>query len=167
MEPSPDLLALTLTYKAHSGADPVWQFKTTKEDLSSLLNSCATDWKMYPELTTDGNLHYHGILAIRDKVKWYKKVLPTFKRNGFVKLKKVFDLDEWIAYCRKDLKLMKKILEYRQIPLTHARYLKQIQKTKALKKTVRNHPLDTSPSVSPGLLSLLTRSGEEVDIIDV
>lgn len=69
----------------------------------------ASFFSMYPEMHANGNLHYHGIVKIFDKVKWFKFVLPHFKRNGYICIKTNVD-DGWHDYCAKEAELTSKIL---------------------------------------------------------
>lgn len=66
----------------------------------------------YAELNQNGNIHFHAIVQLHDKVKWYKSVLPTFKRTGFVVMK--FNVDEqWHKYISKEFDLMVKLIGYK------------------------------------------------------
>lgn len=66
----------------------------------------------YPEVGLQGNnIHFHGIIELKDPVKWYKSVLPKLKRNGFVKIKPIFDKLMWLEYCKKDFDIMKYVFE--------------------------------------------------------
>lgn len=40
----------------------------------------ALEFAIYPELNNNGNIHYHGIIQIRDKIAWYKRLLPFVKK---------------------------------------------------------------------------------------
>lgn len=73
------------------------------------LNKCTT-YQMYPEMTLAGNIHFHGLIEITDKIKWYKSVYPTLKRNGFVLVKSNVD-QGWIDYIRKDSETMKQLFK--------------------------------------------------------
>lgn len=65
---------------------------------------------LYPEFNGRGDLHWHGILEITDKVKWYKSVLPYFRYKGFVCVKHIDNFSKWSTYCAKDKDLMEKVL---------------------------------------------------------
>lgn len=69
------------------------------------LRLCCDEYYMFPEFNLNGNLHWHGVINITDKVKWYKKVLPTFKHMGFVCIKQNVNKD-WLLYITKDIELM-------------------------------------------------------------
>lgn len=57
---------------------------------------------MYPELNHNGNIHYHGIITVLDKIAWYKRLLPQMKRKGFVVIKKMGTPAKWMEYITKD-----------------------------------------------------------------
>lgn len=67
----------------------------------SALKLCS-QYECYPEMHANGNLHYHMIVKLFDKVKWFKKVLPTLKYHGFVVVKPNPDVG-WGAYCVKEI----------------------------------------------------------------
>lgn len=82
----------------------------------SALKLCA-QYECYPEFHVNGNLHYHLIVQLFDKVKWYKKVLPTLKYHGFVYIK--INVDEgWRIYCQKNEALTMKVLGV-YLPIRH------------------------------------------------
>lgn len=64
------------------------------------------DYVLYVELTIEGHIHYHGWFNIKDKIKYYKKTLPTLKRLGFIKIKSRVD-EGWMKYCLKDQEVMR------------------------------------------------------------
>jgi len=75
-----------------------------------LLHKCAQG-VVYPELNQNGNIHYHAKLNILDNIKWYKQVLPTFKRHGYVVIKRGNINEKWDEYIKKDQVLIQEILE--------------------------------------------------------
>lgn len=75
------------------------------------------DYIFYPEIGDSGsNIHFHGMIILKDKVKWFKSVLPTLKRNGFVKITKMNE--GWYDYIKKDWEIMKQILDL-EIPINN------------------------------------------------
>jgi len=98
---------------------PITQFNI----LSNIIKSCSTCWQKWefnPELTLQGNLHFHGFYILKDLIsyqkRWYAVVLPKLKGIGFVKISEVrHKLD--ITYCRKSNQLMEAILNL-ELPLT-------------------------------------------------
>jgi len=83
-------------------------------------HQCMSQFEINPEFNANGNLHYHGYFIIKDKVRWYKSVLPKMKYNGLVKIDKVkHDLSKSMEYCRKDTLMMKQIIKKYPVPYTH------------------------------------------------
>lgn len=83
------------------GISPKFQYCDTLGSIRNL-NMCCEKYVIYPECTKQGNIHFHGILKINDKVKWYKKVLPSFKYHGYVCIKNQDINDQWVDYISKD-----------------------------------------------------------------
>lgn len=95
--------------KQFTGKNVSFQFNDTKPFIKNMDKCC--DYRLYPELTTNGNIHYHGVVFVKDKYKWFKSVLPSLKYHGFVLLKKDVN-DNWEdKYCKKDVELMSKLLK--------------------------------------------------------
>lgn len=75
------------------------------------LRTVSEKFILYPEIGNGGsNIHFHGVIILKDKVKWFKSVLPTLKRNGFVKIKPLKS-QEWYDYIQKEWEIMKNILD--------------------------------------------------------
>lgn len=98
--------------------------------LPTLLNLklCCDHYEIFPELTLQGNIHFHGILEINDKIKWYKKVLPSLKYMGFVLIKPKPDKN-WEKYMSKDSGIMEVILKPDWVP-SSLLYYKDISRLK-------------------------------------
>lgn len=81
----------------------------------SKIKLCSKRFIIYPEFDVAGRLHYHAIINIHDKVKWYKAILPTFRRMlGFcdVKVIKTFlDKLRVLNYIRKDWYITSNVLK--------------------------------------------------------
>lgn len=103
--------AVTLTYKRPWGTTPKDQFNTSIYEVIRGLKATCSHFEISPECMGNGNIHYHITLILRDRIKWFKQVLPRFKRNGHVCIKSCDDPEGWRAYCTKDSGDMKEILE--------------------------------------------------------
>jgi len=110
------LIALTLTYREHHYVCPVRQFQETFLQVLLGLKRCSKEFILSPELTDDGNIHYHATVWIHDLVKWHKSILPSFRRNGFTKVKSRVDCN-WTKYVIKDVENMEAILDVK-LPFT-------------------------------------------------
>jgi len=87
-------------------------------------HGCMAEYEINPELNASGNLHYHGYYIIKDRFKWFKKVLPKLKYNGMIKIDEVKqNFTKAIEYSRKDRELMLKLLTVRPLPITHEDHL--------------------------------------------
>lgn len=58
------------------------------------------EWSLMPDVDTNGNFHYHGVIKIR------QASIPKFKRNitqriGFMKIKYIDNPQRWYNYCYK------------------------------------------------------------------
>lgn len=94
--------AITITFSKLLARTPNGMFKETIPELSRVL-WLSTDFLIWPEwrLAT-GDIHYHGVIYIHDKIKWHKSTLPSLKRFGFFKIKPIDNYDKWIKYCTKE-----------------------------------------------------------------
>lgn len=80
-----------------------------------------SQFEINPELNQNGNLHYHGYFVLKDKLKFYKSILPKMKYNGFVKIDLVHnDLQKAMEYCRKDREFMKQLIKESPVPFIHS-----------------------------------------------
>lgn len=106
---------------------PIFQHRDCRDYLR-LLKKCCSDVYIMPELTKHGNIHYHMVLHINDEIKWFKQVLPTFKKTGTIDVN--LDIDTgWYHYIEKDKLKMEAILEI-TLPITRA----ELERTKYEKK---------------------------------
>lgn len=85
---------------------------------------CMNDYILYPEVNLNGNVHWHGLISVRDKIKWWKSVLPRLKLYGFVVIKDLFKPEEWYKYITKDCTLMLKMGLFIELPFTRSETLK-------------------------------------------
>lgn len=113
-------ITITLRGKDH-GFTPRRQLKGIYSGIFKLLKRCC-HYEIYPELTLNGRLHFHGIIAIFDMVKWNKSVLPTLQKvYGFLLIKKIDNIEKWRIYILKDIDKMKKVLDI-NLPLINHNY---------------------------------------------
>lgn len=103
--------------KKFAGKRPMYQFYDTIILIQRAFRHSA-DYTVWPELNLNGNIHYHGILFMRDKIKFYKFSLPLLKFHGFVLLKDKNINDAWYRYMSKDCVNMRGILPNVRIPIS-------------------------------------------------
>lgn len=122
---------------------PKCQYKALLGHVLLASNRVFSDFKFFPELTKEGNIHIHGTFIIKDYVKYYKYFLPKCKQFGFVKVK-CKDVDEkWDEYIEKDEDMMTEILADLPVPLTSSnissfKHLKG--RNKCIKTIMRKYP---------------------------
>lgn len=94
---------LTLTFRRtfHSTDYKVLFYKTIS-GLLKQLNVCSPKYKLVPELTMNGVLHYHILLNISDYIKF--KILINYwnKTYGYVDKQPLKHMFESFLYIRKD-----------------------------------------------------------------
>lgn len=109
---SQDLYALTVTFKYLHCKSPKGQFKETAPYLTKLL-SRSTEFWIIPEFRhTTGDIHYHGVIKIKDYIKWHKSTLPSLKSLGFICIKLIHKdkYDGWEEYCKEEIYIAKGLL---------------------------------------------------------
>lgn len=97
---------LTVTYhpKARILLDcfsPAQQLHETRRELLQLLKG-ACIFILKPELTLQGRIHYHAMLRITDKIKWYKNVLPQLNKYGRMRVEAVRNGENCMKYMLKE-----------------------------------------------------------------
>lgn len=111
------LLALTWVPRGET-YDPQRKFEQHQYEIFVKWRSPAVRFEIYPELTLAGNIHYHGIVQVLDKIAWYKRLLPAMKKKGFVKIKQIDNLEKWYKYIKKEYEENQKI--FNPIPLMNS-----------------------------------------------
>jgi len=83
------------------GIKPLFQLQDT---ISSVLNMqyCTDRYAFFPEVTAAGNIHYHSVIRLDDKIKFYKKYLPILRYHGYVCIKNKTIDSNWLDYISKD-----------------------------------------------------------------
>ncbi len=74
------------------------------------------DYIICPEIGDTGHFHWHMVIHVKDKIKWYKKLLPELRYKGYVLIKTRVD-SGWAVYMTKDEDQMKSILQQHVVAL--------------------------------------------------
>lgn len=138
-EPQEDALAITWAPRPLD-LDPIGQLQHYTENLRQLLNLCCS-CQISPELFVNGSLHFHITARLIKKsyrIAFYKHVLPAMRRQGFVKIKKIDDLVQWVKYCSKDDEIMKEILNM-DLPLTRDSKIFKRERHKKCRSRIPEH----------------------------
>lgn len=144
--PMPGMTAFTLNPnpKKYNTDDPLEQYAIVIQNVlshQSLKDSCKS-YYIYPELTENGNVHIHGYLFVKDRIKFYRSFLPLCKRMGHTKIKTKNIDSKWVEYCQKDQDLMTEMMEP-QLPVPYTvesfEHFRSIRKAKLGKKLAKTH----------------------------
>lgn len=102
--------ALTITYKYLHCKTPRGQFYEVIPYTTKLLSQ-STFFELVPEFRiTNGSIHCHCIIQIKDRIKWLKSTLPSLKRLGFYLVKPIDNLTKWRQYIEKEIDVIQSIV---------------------------------------------------------
>lgn len=107
-------IALTVTLRSsHKRLDAEGQYVLTKEKLLQKLSNCKLT--LIAELTSNYDVHYHGILRIpidkcknKHPLRYIKDVLRS--EFGFTCVKEVDSYAGWVEYLQKDIEETSKVI---------------------------------------------------------
>lgn len=105
------------------GLDPYETYLNHLVSVISSLRRCCESFCVYPEFNKKGNMHYHGVLYVNNVKRYYREVIPLFKKQGYILEKKGNIDSKWDAYISKDVGIMRKALEPLPVPVTDQTYL--------------------------------------------
>ncbi len=89
---------------------PDFLYNDDKLKIIKWLNRFSDHYIIVPEFSENGRLHYHGLLRICDKIKYYKTKYFIDKEIGFVKVEKINDFKShlrWLMYINKNYYILK------------------------------------------------------------
>lgn len=96
---------------------------------------------VYPEININGNLHYHMLVEVFDKVKFYKAVIPSMKRDGYVIIKRVFDRQKWFDYMTKEVNVMSQLIKY-PVPITRG-FIQELKQLDIKRELIRKKRIES------------------------
>jgi len=104
-----------------------------------LISIDSYDYKLWPELSSKGRFHVHGIIRVMDKINFYAYCVPALLSRGTVVIKPLDDNTpgEWEKYCTKQVEYHEYLNEnsVHVIPLEYT--------TNATKYKASNQSIDT------------------------
>lgn len=104
---------------------PKGRFRRTAPILTKILGRSA-EFILVPEWrATNGSIHYHGVIFIRDRIKWLKSTLSQLKDQGFVLIKKIDNMDKWVDYFVKEAHIAEDILGVKMPIVSQVNYRAQ------------------------------------------
>lgn len=59
-------------------------------------------FRLYPEFSQKGRLHFHGILMIDDFPKFFMHDMPYWHVHGNIDIDTMDDMPTWLLYCMKN-----------------------------------------------------------------
>lgn len=69
------------------------------------LNKFSSYYLLYPEFSQDARLHYHGVIRIKDFIKYGKTKHMLDRQVGYTNIKHLLshiDHLRWLMYCKKE-----------------------------------------------------------------
>lgn len=85
------------------------QYYNVSPQLSGILRA-STDYFIIPEFNLRQKIHYHGIIGIKDYVKWSKSTYFSLYHKGMLRVKPIDNMMKWICYFIKDYTLNSALL---------------------------------------------------------
>lgn len=86
--------------------EPEEQYDRTISHLIVTLKLLSNNFSLVAELTQNMNIHFHGIIELHHKKKWY----TTFRQSdifGFTSCREVTNMQGWVDYISKELAITK------------------------------------------------------------
>lgn len=168
MDKGTDFYAITITFAYLHNKSAVGQFWEVIPYCTKVLNS-ATEFQIVPEWRiTNGSIHVHGVIQIKDKIKWFMSTLPAIKRMGYCLIKKIDNMSKWTEYYKKEMSIAQTLVPIIRQPIRTV-IKKQKIKTKYEDKTVYEQMFDDATvetSQSNALaVTLDAERGESVDLL--
>lgn len=82
--------------------EPEEQFDMLYRELFLIMKRLSNNFTLVTELTSNYNIHWHGIIELHHKKKWYSVFRKTDK-FGFTCCREIYDMTEWKKYISKSL----------------------------------------------------------------
>lgn len=86
------------------------QFKDSWNQIKDELEEVGNSY-VVPEFTTNGQIHYHGMIEVKDRVKYFKMIRYWRKQLGHNLFKTITNRPSWEKYITKDIETVKKLLK--------------------------------------------------------
>ncbi|AXH77524.1 MAG: putative replicase [Cressdnaviricota sp.] len=76
-------------------------FETMNEFRRFMAEFVSFESYLYPELSSQGRLHYHGIIRVYDPMRFYLNDLIRLRTFGCYEIDTIEDISIWLLYCKK------------------------------------------------------------------
>jgi len=144
-------ITLTIKKPLENTYSPRGQYYYTRIMYSKILGESCVDFRIYPEFTVVGRIHYHGLLKIKNFAKWVRTTLPSLRRIGYCKIEsfKISSVN-WETYMYKSLSDTKDILKLKEdinIEVTKKDYIEWKNKEPTIETFVGKPKLLLRPEI--------------------
>jgi len=96
-------ITVTVRDDIENHADPCTQVKIIGDKLLWIAKKEWRIFKLFPEFTFNGRIHYHGWYKPKSKVSHQRAMIRLRKHIGFIKTENNFlSFQNWVDYCQKD-----------------------------------------------------------------
>ncbi len=110
-----DWVTITISPPPYSGNN-LFKFHTDLNYFRKVLRHTSKHFILVPEFDKMDRLHYHGVIRIDDKIKWYKSSKRKLELCGHTKIKLLTSFEDhlgWLLYIHKDWDINRGIFETR------------------------------------------------------
>lgn len=117
--------AFTLSPPPNYHITPYMLYEDKILQLHKLLSKSCESFMIYPEYQKyTSRLHFHGVIKLKDLIKWHKSTRRQLARMGFVHVKGLLTFEDrfkWAHYIKKEWGISKTLLGIDQpmMKLTH------------------------------------------------
>lgn len=109
------IYAVTISPPKRECTKESYIFETDKSYIKRYLNKISSHYCLYPEYDLQGRLHYHGIITIKDWIKYHKQIHRLIQKNiGFIKLDKLLSFKDhlrYLIYAQKGFATARQIID--------------------------------------------------------
>lgn len=114
------MYAITISPKYRGFASPKYIYNDDKPLIMKYLNKMSNHYCLYPEFDANHRLHYHGIINIKDMIKFRHLKHLIDKLIGFVKIEKIKDHNNHLKFLIYSMKQWAENKEYFESPIIYS-----------------------------------------------
>lgn len=93
---------------------------TWHNGMDNIFRSCKNcQIELRPELSQGSRWHYHGLITIKDIMKFFIYDLPVLRENGSYEIDEIKDKNVWLTYITKQKELMEPVCKEHKIPYNY------------------------------------------------
>lgn len=122
--------SITISPPIYRG-DQTYIYNQHVYEIRKLLNKFSNYYMLVPEFSLDARLHYHGVILIKDFIKYGKLKHKLDREIGWTKIEKILSFKShlrWLQYCKKDYRdNMFEIIKYKSLKKSNKKDYSRIQ----------------------------------------